>query len=71
MLLTPPSVRAEAPTDRGAVFRNPVTAELEKVIHIARVNLRPNEQMLCYIKPHTGRHMKLEMVRAIQKRAAR
>jgi hypothetical protein len=56
---------AETPADRGAILRHPVAAELEEIVYIVRVHLRPHKQVLRHIKAHARFQVYLKMIRAV------
>lgn len=57
---------AEAITYRCAVFGYPAAAELIKVVDPARVNLRPQENMVRNIEAHRRREVRLKMIGALE-----
>src|SRR5947209_15511369 len=57
---------AESPAYCGTVFRYPVGSELEVVVDVAYIDLRPNEKMRRGIESHASRGVHLEVIGAIQ-----
>jgi len=53
---------AEAPAQRSAVFRHPVASELEEVIHIVRVYLRPDEDVPRHVEANARSQVHLKVI---------
>lgn len=57
---------AEGPADSRAVLRHPVTSELEEVVHIVSIHLRPDKQVMGRVKANTRGHVYLEVIITFQ-----
>ncbi len=53
---------AERPANGCDIFGHPVASELEEVIHVMRIHLRLDEQVMGCIDAESGRHVDLEVV---------
>jgi hypothetical protein len=57
---------AEGVSNGHAVLRNPIASELEKIVDVANIELRPNEDPALHVEAHARCEMQLEVIGAFK-----